>query len=125
MIWIDYKDATPIYEQVVSKYKNLIVKGVLKPDEKMPSVRSLAMDLSINPNTIQKAYAELERQGFICTVKGRGNFVADNAGLKAVKEQEILQKLDVIVKEAEDSGVGVDALIAHLSKKMDKGGGQK
>ena len=64
MIWIDYTDPTPIYEQIVSKYKNLIVRNVLTPGEKMPSVRSLAMELSINPNTIQKAYAELERQGF-------------------------------------------------------------
>lgn len=124
MIWIDYTDATPIYEQIVSKYKNLIVKGALAPNEKMPSVRNLAMDLSINPNTIQKAYAELERQGFIYTVKGRGNFVADNAGLKDMKKQEILEKLDAIAKEAEDSGVDLEVLIAHLGKRQDKGGQQ-
>lgn len=70
MIWIDYTDATPIYEQIVAKYKNLIVRGAIAPNEKMPSVRALAMDLSINPNTIQKAYTELERQGFVYTVKG-------------------------------------------------------
>ena len=60
MIVIDYKDSRPIYEQVAEKFQTLIVKGVLEPDSQMPSVRSLAMDLSINPNTIQKAYAELE-----------------------------------------------------------------
>ena len=55
MIRIDYTDSTPIYEQIVNKYKNLIVRNVLTPEEKMPSVRTLAMELSINPNTIQKA----------------------------------------------------------------------
>ncbi|MBQ8189392.1 MAG: GntR family transcriptional regulator [Lachnospiraceae bacterium] len=122
MIWIDYTDATPIYEQIVSKYKNLIVKGALMPNEKMPSVRNLAMDLSINPNTIQKAYAELERQGFIYTVKGRGNFVADNAGLKDVKAREILQKLDAVIKEAEESGVELSVLREHLEKSVKEGG---
>lgn len=122
MIWIDYTDATPIYEQIVSKYKNLIVKGALMPNEKMPSVRNLAMDLSINPNTIQKAYAELERQEFIYTVKGRGNFVADNAGLKDVKAQEILQKLDAVIKEAEEAGVELSVLREHLEKSVKEGG---
>ena len=76
MIILDYKDARPIYEQVVDKFQKLILTGALEPNTKMPSVRSLAVELSINPNTIQRAYSELEREGFIYTVKGRGNFVA-------------------------------------------------
>lgn len=123
MIWIDYTDATPIYEQIVSKYKNLIVRGAIAPNEKMPSVRALAMELSINPNTIQKAYAELERQGFVYTVKGRGNFVADNMGLKDMKEKEIIQKLEAVVKEAEESGVNISVLSNYLDKRKNKGGG--
>lgn len=79
MINIDYQDKRPIYEQVSDKFKQLIVKGILPADEKMPSVRSLAIDLSINPNTIQKAYQELERLGFIYTIQGRGNFVSYSA----------------------------------------------
>ena len=63
MIIIDYRDSRPIYEQVVEKFKRLILKGGLTQDEKMPSVRTLAMELSINPNTIQRAYAQLEEQG--------------------------------------------------------------
>lgn len=125
MIWIDYTDATPIYEQIVTRYKNLIVRGVLAPNEKMPSVRSLAMELSINPNTIQKAYAELERQGFVYTVKGRGNFVADNNGLKKMKENEIIQKLDAVVTEAEEAGVDLSLLSRYLDKRMDAGGKQE
>lgn len=72
MIMLDYKDTRPIYEQVVEKFQTLILKGVLEPDAQLPSVRSLAFELSINPNTIQRAYGELERQGFIYTIKGRG-----------------------------------------------------
>lgn len=125
MIWIDYTDATPIYEQIVTKYKNLIVRGVLAPNEKMPSVRSLAMELSINPNTIQKAYAELERQGFVYTVKGRGNFVADNDGLKKMKENEIIQKLETVVAEAEEAGVDLLLLSRYLNDRTGAGGEQK
>ena len=76
MINIDYQSRTPIYEQIVERFQMLILKGVLKPDDQMPSVRSLALQLSINPNTIQKAYAQLEQQGYIYPVKGRGNFVS-------------------------------------------------
>lgn len=125
MIWIDYTDATPIYEQIVTKYKNLIVRGVLAPNEKMPSVRSLAMELSINPNTIQKAYAELERQGFVYTVKGRGNFVADNNGLKKMKENEIIQKLETVVTEAEEAGMDLSLLSRYLDDRMNAGGKQE
>ena len=70
MILLDYKDRRPIYEQVVSKLEELMLLGVLKENEPLPSVRALAMELSINPNTIQRAYVELERQGYIYTVKG-------------------------------------------------------
>lgn len=117
MIWIDYKDATPIYEQIVSKFKNLIVKGVLKPDEKMPSVRNLAMELSINPNTIQKAYMILEQQGFIYTVKGRGNFVAGDVGLKDIKRGEIFEKLSAIMTESKEAGIEVEELIEYMKGK--------
>ena len=72
---INYQDSRPIYEQIVDRYRHLILMGALAPDEQMPSVRSLAMELSTNPNTVQKAYAELERQGYLYSVKGRGSFV--------------------------------------------------
>ena len=75
MIIIDYNDKRPIYEQIVERFQTLIVSGVLEAGEKMPSVRTLAVELSINPNTIQRAYTELERDGFIYAVTGRGNFV--------------------------------------------------
>ena len=85
---IDYQDARPIYEQIVENFKLQILKGILQPDEQMPSVRNLAMELSTNPNTIQKAYAVLESQGFIYTVKGRGNFVSGDQSLKEEQKKE-------------------------------------
>ena len=78
MITIDYKDRKPIYEQLIDNIKDLIVKGILIRDDQLPSVRQLANDLAINPNTIQKAYSELERQGIIYSLKGRGSFVASH-----------------------------------------------
>lgn len=76
MFQLDLKSRKAIYEQIIDKFKELIIKDILKADEQIPSVRDLAKELTINPNTIQKAYRELERQGYIYTVKGRGNFVS-------------------------------------------------
>lgn len=93
MIIIDYNDKRPIYEQVADKMQTLIVNGVLEPDSKLPSVRSLAVELSINPNTIQRAYSELERSGFIYSVKGRGNFVRADENLKEKQQEKTLGDL--------------------------------
>ncbi len=116
MVSIDYRDASPIYEQIVNRYKNLIVRGALPPGEKLPSVRALAVELSINPNTIQKAFSALERDGFIYSVKGKGSFVADGKDLKMQKENEIRERLDEVVKEAKESGVPLSFLIDHLKE---------
>lgn len=105
MIILDYRDSRPIYEQIVEKFKLLILKGVLSQDEKMPSVRNLAMDLSINPNTIQRAYAALENQGYIYTVKGKGNFVSDKAGLMTDYQKEISKQLSEVCKQAASAGM--------------------
>lgn len=75
--------------QIVEKLSDLMVRGILEQDSQLPSVRSLATELSMNPNTIQRAYAELERQGYIYSVKGRGSFVADNRQIRERKRQEI------------------------------------
>ncbi len=88
MIHLDYKDSRPVYEQVADRLKELMILGVLEEDGQMPSVRSLATELSINPNTIQRAYAELERNGFIYSVKGRGSFVGSISRLREQKCRE-------------------------------------
>lgn len=110
MIILDYKDRRPIYEQVMEKLKDLMLLGVLMENQPLPSVRSLAMDLSINPNTIQRAYAELERQGYIYTVKGKGSFVSENTEMKENKKREILQKFSEILEEAARLGISGEDL---------------
>lgn len=105
MITLDYADRRPIYEQVVDKMKDLILLGVLETDSQLPSVRELAMDLSINPNTVQRAYAELERQGVIYCVKGRGNFVAGISTLKDRHKEEMKSQLSELVKMAKKADI--------------------
>lgn len=116
MIIIDYKDTRPIYEQVSEKFKLLILKGVLSADEQMPSVRNLAMELSINPNTIQKAYADLEREGFIYTVKGRGNFVSGAENLLLERRKSCMEKILALVKEAQEYGITREEIIDRIQK---------
>lgn len=116
MIILDFKDTRPIYEQVVEKFKLLILKGVLQRDEQMPSVRSLAVELSINPNTIQKAYAELERQGYIYTIKGRGNFIGDSSQLLDERKEELKKKMLFLYKEGRELGMNKADFISCLQE---------
>ena len=116
MIVLDLKDSRPLYEQIVERFKHLILCGALPEDEKLPSVRNLAMELSINPNTIQKAYGELEREGFIYSVKGRGNFVSANNGLKEAKKEELKTQILALVKEGEAIGLTREEIIQFLRK---------
>ena len=115
MVILDYRDSRPIYEQIVEKFKLLILKGALTQDEKMPSVRNLAMELSINPNTIQRAYATLESQGYIYTVKGKGNFVSDKAALMKDYQKEIRSQLDEICKQAASAGMGKEEFMTLVN----------
>lgn len=113
---IDYQNPRPIYIQICDKLKMLILKGVLAPDEQLPSVRALAMENSINPNTIQRAYSELERQGFIYTVKGKGNFVRGDVSLIDQRKEEIAQKIAKLITEAEELGISRDEIIGKASQ---------
>lgn len=114
MIIIDYKDSRPIYEQVAAKFKELILKGGLQADSQMPSVRGLAMELAINPNTIQKAYAQLERDGYIYTVKGRGNFVADTESLLECKKEELKSRIIELIHEANEMGITKEEIFRSI-----------
>ena len=118
MIQINYQDKRPIYEQVVDRFKQLIVKGVLKPEDKLPSVRTLAIDLSINPNTIQKAYQELERLGFIYTVKGRGNFVAESTGWISDTASQCMERFRQAVRELHALGISQDEMMDVIRKEV-------
>ena len=105
MIVLDYKDRRPIYEQIIEKLEELMLLGILKENDPLPSVRSFAMDLSINPNTIQRAYAELERRGCIYSVKGKGSFVAENSSMKENRKKELLIQVSEIIDEAIRLGI--------------------
>lgn len=115
MIILDYRDRRPIYEQVISRFQELMLTGALEKDSQLPSVRSLAMELSINPNTIQRAYAELERQGYIYSIKGKGSFVADNGHVKEAGRQEVLQRQADLAKEACALGVTKEQLWEQIA----------
>ena len=105
MLGIDYRDSRPIYEQVVDGVEEMIVRGVWGPDTQLPSVRQLASELSINPNTIQRAYGELEKRGVIYSVKGRGNFVSgDGSLLRSRRLQEIGKRIAELVAAARALG---------------------
>lgn len=96
MIEIDYRDKRPIYEQIKEKLKNLIISGAIKEDEKIPSVRELASETAINPNTIQKAYKELENEGYIYSIRAKGYFVS---GVKDINEHNNINLLKGSLKE--------------------------
>ena len=122
LIILDYRDRRPIYEQIMERFQELMMSGGLKQDEKLPSVRSLAMELSINPNTIQRAYAELERQGYIYSVKGKGSFVTDNSVLKDSKKQVVLKRQEETALEALLLNVEKEKLKDIIDKIYDRGG---
>ena len=99
MIQLNYRDSKPIYEQIKEGLRRLVVTGALSAGEKLPSVRELASQLAINPNTIQRAYRELENEGYIYTLVGKGTFVAENDNIDNTREKELLQDFDELVTE--------------------------
>ena len=105
MITIDYQSKLPLYEQITQRFQALILRGVMKPDTQMPSVRTLAVELSINPNTIQKAYSLLEQQGNIYPVKGRGIFVSDSSALVQQKKDSLLDEFKRLVTGGKELGI--------------------
>lgn len=128
MIILDYKDRRPLYEQIAEKFQELIVKGILPKDMQMPSVRSQAMQLSINPNTIQRAYSELEHQGYIYTIKGKGSFVADISSFLDGKKVKWRGEMEKLVEEGYAIGILQEEMIAlvqknrHQENEQNKGG---
>ena len=114
MISIDNRDPRPLYEQVVDGFQKLIVAGVLPPDAKLPSVRSLASQLAINPNTIQRAYRELEAAGYVYSAAGKGSFVAATSKTSDLHRAELLSQFDALVAELEVAGCTRDQLANRL-----------
>ena len=117
MISLNYRDSRPIYEQIKDGLRKLIVTGAMGPDEKLPSVRALATQLSINPNTIQRAYNELENEDYIYSVPGKGSFAAGNAGADEARKQELLTKVKELVAELRYLGVSQEELQALVTER--------
>ena len=113
MVELDYRDYRPIYSQIVDGFRQQILAGVLQEGEKLPSVRELAAELSINPNTIQRAYRELEAAGWVATVQGKGCFVC---AAPSLGNGELLNTFDRAARALLDNGVTVEELISRLQK---------
>ena len=117
MFHINYRDPRAIYEQIKDELKRLIISGILAEGEQIPSVREIAVTLAVNPNTIQRAYRELEADGYIYTVRGKGCFVASAAGrTDGRKVHELKQQLSAITKELLFLGVSRAELIRLLEE---------
>lgn len=121
MILLDYRDKRPIYEQVVEKLERLIVGGALEPDAKMPSVRSMGVELAVNPNTIQRAYNQLEQEGYLYTVSGRGSFVAPESEWREGKKKKMLDEWRQVTERAKEAGLGAEELKAELDRAFGEG----
>ena len=122
MIQVDVRSRVPIYEQIINSIKQMSISGVLLPDEKLPSVRELAKDMTINPNTIQKAYQELERQGIIYIKRGQGTFI--NPDIKAKNKEEkmanLKETINTIVVESIYLGISKEELIEIIKNIYEK-----
>ncbi|MCG8396558.1 GntR family transcriptional regulator YtrA [Bacillus atrophaeus] len=112
MIQIDPRSSTPIYEQIIQQMKELCLKGIMAPGDKLPSVRELATIIIANPNTVSKAYKELEREGIIETLRGRGTYISEEAKKTLVegKMTMIKEQLKQLIIDAHYAGVELEKL---------------
>ena len=116
MIHLNYRDTRPIYSQIVDGFREQITAGVLLPGEKLPSVRDLATELAINPNTIQRAYRQLETEGWISSIQGKGCFVTGAPDAHAREQQRLLREFDYLVQALERCGISREELSRKLMK---------
>lgn len=125
MFQIDIMSRIPVYEQLVRQTERFILLGVLKAGDRLPSVRQLSAELSINPNTIQKAFTELDRRGIIFSVNGRGNFVSDKA-LKAleVSRRSAFNEIKEQIKDFALAGIAREELHEYIDEIYDEMGEQ-
>lgn len=116
MISLDYQSRTPIYEQIVNQFERLISLGILKQKQQIPSIRELATSLGINPNTVKKAYEELEKRGAINTISTKGTFVSENTDLIIEKSKK--EKINIIkneIKELMKLGMSKEEIIEKIN----------
>jgi len=121
LIQLNYRDSKPIYEQIKEGFRKLIISNSLSANEKLPSVRELASGLAINPNTIQRAYRDLESEGYVYSIAGKGTFVAENKGRYDLRQQELLEEFDEIVEELYFLSVKKEELIERIDNLAEEG----
>lgn len=121
MFNIDYRSRTPLYQQIIDNIERLALRGLLPPDSRLPSVRSLAVELSINPNTVSRAYSELETRGIIYSLPGRGNFVASSSELlREEARKQNLQKLVQLCRDVDAEDAGRESWLSLCSAAWDE-----
>ena len=120
MISLNYRDQRPIYEQVKDGLRHLVVTGAIQTGDKLPSVRALAREIGVNPNTVAKAYQELERQGIIYTVPGRGSFVSPDVLRLEGPKREALQEVFAACDRAVERGVTPPELLSEIERHLRK-----
>jgi len=116
MVILNYRDARPIYAQIFDGFRDQIASGILRPEERLPSVRELAAELAINPNTIQRAYRQLEAEGWILTIPGKGCFVCGDAAPREREKERWLTAFDEATDALTDLGVPRQELIGRIEK---------
>lgn len=120
-IELDTASKKPIYEQIIANVKMLVMTSKLRAHEQVTSVRKLAKELQINPNTVQKAYAQLEKEGILYSVAGKGDYVTDNAArIKELHRNEITEMFEVATKHARDSGMWIDEIFTLVDEAYSK-----
>lgn len=125
LITVDLRDRKQLYEQLIDNIKALILSGDLKKDDKLPSVRSLAKELGINPNTIQKAYTELERCGIIVSMPGRGSMVlAERESLRDEMSGKLENAMTALAREMRESGIDKEEFVRAAEEAWDRTGGK-
>ena len=114
MLNLDYRDARPIYEQVRDGLRRLMVSGIIQEGEQLPTVRAMATSLAINPNTIQRAYRELESEGYIITLPGKGSFVTRSPAVDESRMELLWSRLDRAASELAFAGASIEDICRRV-----------
>ena len=126
MFVIDVMSRVPVYEQIIKQVEEQVLTGILKEGDKLPSVRSLSVKLSINPNTIHKAYTELDRRQMIITVPGKGSFISQKAvEVVGASSREKIPELAKIIRDLALAGVTKDEIIRNVNEVFDEMEGEE
>ena len=120
MLNLNYRDGRPIYEQVKDGLRQMVISGAIRPGDKLPSVRAMASQLAINPNTIQKAYEALEQEWYVYSIPGKGSFAADRSEVEDKRREELMAQLSKVVEELRYLGVSQEEISAVCGREEEQ-----